>query len=421
MKPKYCIKIFTLITIIALFTGACKRIGKERLIVENSSSVEQKDAPITVRREKIENKFGRPVALSETVLLQNEQGDTIPSQLDDLDGDEKWEELSFVHDFDPESRDTLSMQLIDTSQAPDYEARTNIRFVTLEEPGKEIQEAERLEYEQAGDRKDVYQMEGPAWENDRVGFRNYFDPRNTIDVFGKTTDEMALDDAGIRGQNYSQMDNWGMDILETGRSLGAGAIGLKIRDTLVRIGPEGQGSFTRVFEGPVRSRLRLTYEDIVVYGNTYKVTHNITIWPGTYGYKGEVNVQRAEETDYPEQLIIGLVNKEVDSLTIREPNDQYLALVTHNKQAVEGGYLGLGLLLEQDNFIASGTTPVSAEKATGIVDTYYSIMDLSEQTITYHMYAGWEKSAQKFASEEEFVNYVEHQAEKFTTPVEVVN
>ena len=31
----------------------------------------------------------------------------------------------------------------------------------------------------------VYQMEGPAWENENVGFRLYFDERNAIDIFGK--------------------------------------------------------------------------------------------------------------------------------------------------------------------------------------------------------------------------------------------
>ncbi|MGM0529741.1 MAG: DUF4861 family protein [Bacteroidota bacterium] len=420
MRSKKITINLTMILMLAVFAGACKKLGKERLILENSSSVEQKDAPVTVKREKIEEKFGRPVALSETVLLQNEQGDTIPSQLDDVDDDEKWDELAFVHDFAPNSKDTITMELVDTAEAPEYEPRTNIRFVTLEEPEQEIQEAERLDYKQTGERDDVYQMEGPAWENDKVGFRNYFDPRNTIDVFGKTTDELVLDDAGIRGQDYSEMDDWGMDLLEIGRSLGAGAIGLRIQDSLIRIGPESEGSFTRIIEGPVRSRLRFVFGDLVVYDNTYRVVHDITIWPGTYGYKGEVSVQRAKDVPYNEELIIGLVNKEVDSLTIDEPNDQYVSLITHNDQTVLGEYLGLGLLLEQDNFIASASAPVAAEEATGIVDSYFAMMDLTDQKVTYHMYAGWEKSEQKFSEKDRFVEYVAHQAQKFNTPIEVV-
>ncbi|MCF8335012.1 MAG: DUF4861 family protein [Bacteroidales bacterium] len=108
------------------------------------------------------------------------------------------------------------------------------------------------------------------------------------------------------------------------------------------------------------------------------------------------------------------------SQTLILQNDQYVSLITHNDQTVLGKYLGLGLLMEQDNFIAAGTAPLASEEATGIVDSYFAIMELSEQEITYHFYAGWEESAQKFAEEERFVNYVDHQAQKFTIPIEVV-
>ncbi|MFW5943942.1 MAG: hypothetical protein ACOCTU_01660 [Bacteroidota bacterium] len=74
---------FAMLCIIAVFAASCKR--KAQLIVRNSSSVEQKDAPVVVEREKVEEKIGRPVALGETLLLLDKQGDTIPFQLDDLD------------------------------------------------------------------------------------------------------------------------------------------------------------------------------------------------------------------------------------------------------------------------------------------------------------------------------------------------
>ena len=41
-------------------------------------------------------------------------------------------------------------------------------------------------------------MEGSAWENDLVGFRNYMDQRNGMDIFGKTTPDMVLDQCGER-------------------------------------------------------------------------------------------------------------------------------------------------------------------------------------------------------------------------------
>ncbi len=45
----------------------------------------------------------------------------------------------------------------------------------------------------------AYQMEGPAWENDLVGFRNYLDQRNGMDIFGKIESRMVLDSVGVAG------------------------------------------------------------------------------------------------------------------------------------------------------------------------------------------------------------------------------
>jgi hypothetical protein len=414
-KSSLSIKIILSLSVLIL-VSSCKKLEEEELIIKNPANVKQNDAPVIVKRKQIEEKFG-PVPLEQTILLLDEKGDTIPSQLDDIDNDGKWDELSFVKDFPPNSQDTVLMELIDTADAPDFKNRTNIRFVTLENPEKEIQEAERLDYEQTGENEDVYQMEGPAWENDRVGFRNYFDPRSGMDIFGKTAEEMALDGAGIRGQNYHELDNWGMDILKVGRSLGAGSIGLKVKDSLVRIGPDSEGGFKRIFEGPVRSRLRFTYDEMEISGNTYQVIHDITIWPGEYGYKGKVTVNGLKGD---EQLIVGMVNKGVDSLTVYEPNNQYISLITHDKQAIENEYLGMGLLLEQSDFVASGKAPISSQKATGIVDTYYALMDLSNQPVSYKFYAGWELSDPKFSEREGFIDYVRHEATKNASAVNIV-
>ena len=42
----------------------------------------------------------------------------------------------------------------------------------------------------------LYQMEGPAWESDKVAYRFYLDERNRIDIFGKSTPKMVLDIVG---------------------------------------------------------------------------------------------------------------------------------------------------------------------------------------------------------------------------------
>lgn len=85
-------------------------------------------------------------------------------------------------------------------------------------------------------------MDGLAWENDKVGFRHYFDGRNCR-LFGKRVSEMVLDTIGLRADGY--LDNTYQvlrelecDILSVANSFGLGGIAIQLQDTLLRMGVE---------------------------------------------------------------------------------------------------------------------------------------------------------------------------------------
>lgn len=70
----------------------------------------------------------------------------------------------------------------------------------------------------------MFPYEGIGWENGIIGYRLYLDGRLTSDVFGKRSPEPVL--ASINaGSNYHEMEDWGMDVLHVGPSLGIGGIG----------------------------------------------------------------------------------------------------------------------------------------------------------------------------------------------------
>ena len=105
-----------------------------------------------------------------------------------------------------------------------------------------------------------YRPEGPAWENDRVGFRNYLDQRDSMDIFGKLTGQMVLDNLGIaERQSYHEPDTRGMDVLKVGTSLGAGSIAYLFGDSLCRFGDSGSGAYRAILEGPLRILLELSF------------------------------------------------------------------------------------------------------------------------------------------------------------------
>ena len=76
-------------------------------------------------------------------------------------------------------------------------------------------------------------MDGIAWENDKMGFRHYFDGRNCRDVFGKRVSDMVLDTVGIRpegipGDTYHVLAGWGRDIMSAANSFGLGGLAVLI-------------------------------------------------------------------------------------------------------------------------------------------------------------------------------------------------
>ncbi|HET9054673.1 MAG TPA: DUF4861 family protein, partial [Cyclobacteriaceae bacterium] len=76
------------------------------------------------------------------------------------------------------------------------------------------------------DHSNWIRYEGPGIESDKVGYRIYLDWRNGFDIFGKTVADPILQKVGQDGyESYHHMQDWGMDILKVGESLGAGGFG----------------------------------------------------------------------------------------------------------------------------------------------------------------------------------------------------
>lgn len=78
--------------------------------------------------------------------------------------------------------------------------------------------------------------EGPGWESDRVGYRLYLDQRNAVDVFGKRVPDPSLQRAGLDGfDSYHELQEWGMDVLKVGKSLGVGSLATLVNGSAVRV------------------------------------------------------------------------------------------------------------------------------------------------------------------------------------------
>lgn len=278
---------------------------------------------------------------------------------------------------------------------------TNIRFATKADNYKEKSTFKRLETDKTEITSTQFQMEGPTWENENVAFRNYFDARNGMDIFGKRTTEMILDSVGI-DENYHELQDWGMDILKVGNSLGAGAIAMIIKDSIYRIGVGSMGAFKVIEETPSKSALEFSFTDWQVQDRSYNVSHRISIESGTHFYEGEITVEGLKGD---ESLVSGIVDHGVGASQLN--TEKYTILSTYGNQDVEGKSLGMAIAVGNEAF---GKVD-EASKYKGAVDKTH-LVHLTGNKMAYKFFAGWELQDANFKSKEGFEKMVKEELKK---------
>jgi hypothetical protein len=399
----------------------------QQIIVKNTSATAVIDKAIAVNRSSMKTSvapYNYPLVLTST-------RDTIPSQLDDLDGDGKWDELFFVVDLPASSINIYS--LVWASSKPGYKIRTSVRF------GKRMTATERVQpatsetvYANDMPKKmgfQRYQTDGPSWENDKVGFRHYLDGRNAKDVFGKLIPEMSPETVGINAKgavedNYHVMEKWGRDILAVGNSIGIGGVALIDEEQQMRLGVTVDDSvnnvekttFNIVTEGPVRSVLNFTYNNWKpAAGKMYAVEETVSIWPGMYGYHNSVKVSGLKRR---ERLGIGMVNinsnKQPTEVRVGE---KWIALISHDKHTYnKEWWLGLALILPVDVYDGF----VDAPKTGKLSHTFFAKLKIANNSpVNYYSVAAWELSNAGFKDEAYFKRYVEDLIKQISADVQV--
>lgn len=387
--------------------------GKLFFSIENTSELERTDEAITITIKKLKTLIG-DIPEGKIPILETVEGKEIPSQTDDMDDNKEWDELFFVIDLLPKSKSTVIVKFVEANNVPKYMARTNLRFATRPENGigpyTELTELNRPTIIKSEETTNL-QMEGPAWENDKAAFRNYFDPRNGMDIFGKRVSHMVLDSVAI-GNNYHKLQTWGMDVLKVGNSLGAGALAFYKNGKLHRLGLGSDSNYKEVADGPVRSICRLNFKNWNVDGSNYDIVHEITIWPGVPFYENKVTISGIIGD---ENIVAGIVNKHSDSLIVTSHNDDYISLITHDKQGFDGEYLAMGLLFNKASFVESVEAPNEGE---GIIETYYGKSKIKDnEAIKFYFFAGWELQDSNFVNSQYFIDIVQKEADRLSNPV----
>ncbi len=413
---------------IGLFASGCNVsktpgiIRPQQITLKNTASIDLKDKAISISRNRLryrDNSFP---------LIISSNRDTIACQLDDTNGDSKWDELFFVADIPAKA--SISYTLTWVNVQPTYVKRTSVRFgkrmsanAVVEPATNEIVYKNDLPKTLGFQR---YQTDGPTWENDKVGFRHYLDGRNAKDVFGKKVSYISPENVGINAKgavedNYHVMEAWGRDVMAVQNSIGIGGIALKKQDSILRLGVTvddavnnvEKTTFNIVTEGPVRSMLQLDYNNWKPANNAYNATETISITPGMYAYQNKVNINGLTGD---ENLLIGMV-----SIFATHPpeevrvNNQWVALVSHDRHSYnKEWWLPLALIVPANAYIGLDEAPKTGK----LSNSYFAKMKVSNnQPISYYSVAAWEGSDAGFKDPVYFKNYVQELMQQLATDV----
>ncbi|WP_417941052.1 DUF4861 family protein [Flavobacterium sp. RS13.1] len=423
MKSKFCFSI----ALSAMIFLSCKaqKSQSAKIVLANNSDLALPQKAVSIKRITLKAK---EIEKSFPIILQN--SDTIPAQVNDLDGDGKWDELFFVADFVAKEKKIVELKWTKTD--PKYIVKTSARFGKREAENLSVQPATQevlmanQVYKKLGFQK--YQTDGPTWENDKVGFRHYLDGRNSKDVFGKrnpiiTPENVGISSTGAVEDNYHQMHDWGRDIFPVGTSAGLGGYGLLVGDEINRLGilindtinNVEKTTFKIVSEGPVNSVLSYKYQNWQASGNNYQVEETASIWPGMYGYKNTVSLNGLKGN---ETLVIALSNiNNQNPLQVIDSGD-YVCFIQHDKLTYERQWiLGTAIIIPKNSYKGY----IEAPKTGKLTNSYLiKVSTKNNQPISYYPIAGWELSAdQNFKDSAYFSNYVTTLAKQLSAKIEV--
>jgi unsaturated chondroitin disaccharide hydrolase len=290
----------------------------------------------------------------------------LPSQVDDLDGDSKPDELAFQIDLKPHQTRivTITWGAVDRifRLRGDYENQTNAIFTK--------------------------KIDGVGWESRRNAFRLYFDKRNAIDLYGKARPSLQLDRYATPGYIYHNDSPDGRDIYLVADALGIGAPAGWVNGTAEHVADVSDRSSRIVSTGPVRAIIELTYKGWKIAGKSVDFQERITQWAGERGFWQTIKSDNAGDLVFATGLTRQQGIPELRSAATEDP--AWLAM--WGEQTVEGGNKAVSPILRGSNLgLAIIMAPGSGSTVNRDSKDYLFTFPLNSGFASWYSLAAWDR------------------------------
>ncbi|WP_258105613.1 DUF4861 domain-containing protein [Marinoscillum sp. MHG1-6] len=384
-----------------LVAAACTQSPQQKIVISNPSDFQRKQVVSVDVSEKAWPATGKEI--------QNADGTIVPSEWIDANGDGLTDELKLV----AEVKAGVSLELIVSESSGGEPVKMTQAEISVKEGGawqgqkyiggEFVNQTKVTVPESHTDHSYWIRYEGPGWESDMVAYRSYLDWRNGVDIFGKTTSDMVLQNVGQDGfDSYHVLSDWGMDVLKVGYSLGMGAIGRFQNDSLYRFQNMAGMSCEITKNGNLESVITTKYDSWVTEEDTVSLVSKLSIQAASRVTKHEVAF------DQPlTGFCTGLVRSKDEEYIQLEEGD-YLAIATHGKYSLNGDNLGMAVLAKKED-IASQAEP----------DHSHVLVFKPAESVTYYFLAAWELEPNGVKDVETFKKYLSQELIKLNTSLNV--
>ena len=242
--------LFSLLVLLAALVAQAQTALK--VSVRNPLSVRRTAVPVTIQLEQ-------PVR---SALVVDSRGEEQPCQLDDLDNDGRYECLSFIVaeiggkktlDYSV----TLSNEGRPRAYTPQVYAEMMLTNKKIKSSNKQDLYISSLTVDNGTNPYWMLHHHGPAFENDMVAYRIYFDERQTVDIYGKYRRALELRDTQFYPDSEQKAAGYGDDVLWVGKTFGVGAMRGWNKGAMQMLQDVESRTLSVVSRGPLRTVVKV--------------------------------------------------------------------------------------------------------------------------------------------------------------------
>lgn len=265
---------------ILLFLCACPTVifaqsGEKTISIEitNDWTKAKVDEPIVLKVNDLKAGF---IVKSATVW----EGSTeIPSQLDDLNGDRRVDELAFVTNLAPKSKKIVKIILSANKSDKQYTPRVYAEMLVSDKKGKHVP-VQSITIPGTSNIYNQMHHHGPAFESELVAYRLYFDAKQTVDLYGKFNKGLEVKESQFYPTDEQLARGFGDDVLRVGSSCGLGALKGWDGKKATHIEPVSTRTERILAYGPVRTVTEIEANEWQYQGAELNMINRYTLYAG---------------------------------------------------------------------------------------------------------------------------------------------